>query len=251
MHREGGHADSVEHRDVENRDVVPLHEKVVITMKSGQGGEFAVLVDDAIEYADAVIRPIAPMVAQAGPFCGVSLHDNGTAILLLDMHEIADFARAIALPEDVSEASDTLTKEQDQTSEVISLVQDMQGKSCAIPFAYVRHVDAFAIESLVSLDGDYWHRTASGLLPLSMPAKTDPATCQSILILGDGADQIAFPVQAITQVMQDVAVQRQRTRRAHIGIAMIDELAVPILNIPHLLSALGISPTMQNRAEVP
>jgi two-component system chemotaxis sensor kinase CheA len=227
-----------------------IQDKVVIAMQAPNGAQFAFMVDDALEYTDAVIRPIPPVVANSGPYAGVSLQDNGTAILLLDILELAQFAQAQpidTISENSQAETDVRVRPNGQMGELsaeVSVVETLDGKIMAIPFAHVRRVEKYDEKQHIAMDSAHWLKTTSGLLPMVVAAKDNPATCVHMMILGhdDGSDALAWPVLRVVSVIQAGHIQYSKHRNAKhqgafCGVMLLDNVPVPVINFAHMMAS--------------
>ncbi len=214
---------------------IALQDKVVIIMKTLNGAEFAMLVDDALEYADAVIRPISPLIATSGPYCGVSLRDSGEATLLLDIMELALFAciDADAIKKTANDGIGNPAIE-DIAPDSVAVAMALDGTSVAVPFAMVRRVEQYVREKHIIMDDAHWHQTQTSFLPMIQFSDDISDICHHILILGEDADECALPAMRITQAIAHGKIQHQGNSRKYSGIIQIDDVAVPVLNVDQI-----------------
>ena len=217
-------------------DIVGLSDKVVIIMQALNGFEFAILVDDALEYADAVIRPISPLISRSGPYCGVSLRDNGDAILLLDVlkllqnvHLPSEYdVKPVPMPDPIVE--------QHNAVDAVTLARDLSGAMIALPFAMVRRVEQFSAAKHVALDGAHWYKSLSQILPMGHVRQNLSSASNHVLILGDNQDECAFPVSCLIDAIAHGHVQQHNNSKKYHGIVEIDGEAVPLLRVDAIVN---------------
>jgi hypothetical protein len=113
----------------------------------------------------------------------------------------------------------------------------------AIPFAHVRRVEKFDEKQHIAMDSAHWLKTASGLLPMVVAAKDNPATCVHMMILGhdDGSDVLAWPVRRVVSVIQAGHIQHSKHRNAKhqgafCGVMLLDNVPVPVINFTHMVA---------------
>ncbi len=137
-----------------------IADKVYVSVALPGGQRFAIEADDALEYIEAVIRPLPQMVTQVGPFNGVTLSDLGQPILLLDVAELGEQIQPA--PETYRAVAPVADEAEDAMR--FTIADSAAGERLAVPFSVVARIERFDPACVTNSGKQSWYRVGSRLL---------------------------------------------------------------------------------------
>ena len=112
---------------------------VIIVLKAGRSGHYALGIDRIVEYEDLVVQPLPPLVMEAGCYAGCTMLGDGQPMLIIDPREIAE-RRGLF---DEGHQSDRSEAEAEPVRPMrrAMLFRDLRGRRCALPMDAIERVE--------------------------------------------------------------------------------------------------------------
>jgi len=170
---------------------------ILIVLRPGNGGRYALGVDAAHDHEELVVKPAAPAIMAIGIFGGVTMPDDNRPMLLLDATGIA--ARA---------AVDTATIPENTTPEAVArvvptlLFRDLDGAERAIRLGVVERIDEVPAAACARVAGQLRLNRDGAVVPLlSANGKLPDRPRITVLRIGIGADRMGYVIDQVIDIV--------------------------------------------------
>lgn len=165
---------------------------------------FALACDRVLDHEELVIKPLAPAVMATRLYAGSTLLDDGHPVLMLD---VAGIARQARVAGEVQGRGRVMVEEDDQDAVsagvTAMLFVGLDGRRKVIRLSLVRRIERIAAAA-IDLGGE---RPQAVIGDAIIALASAPADCVlpdqvSVLRLGDGSSEIAFPIDRIIDTVE-------------------------------------------------
>lgn len=218
----------------------------IILLRLGTGDLFALAVDRVHDQDDLVIKPLAPAIMKTGLYAGVTLQDDGSPVLLLDIpniaqqHGLVSDTRTRSAP---TRADSTL--EPTGPARMVMTFVGLDGRCRAIDMELVTRIDRVSSEAFAVDDGRS-HVVIDGQIKTLVGVGNDatetaiPEGKVKVLRLSDSECELAYAVAELgesVKITGDLADPQGDPSLE--GIALIGGKPVPIIDGYRLFAQFG------------
>lgn len=214
---------------------------------------FALVVDRIVDTREVVVKPLGRHLASLPWYLATTLLEDGKVVLILD---VAGLARGLASNESTRSGTDSVDGFQlDEGGSSTIVFRLDESWHAALPAARVMRLEEFAEEQVRRSDDREVVPYRGGLLPLVRLAKflrevdfkredaAQPATDGPlrVLVVEQGETSLGLVVQAVIDIVETPLVVTRRQRPGGVyGTAVLDSLAVDLLDLDKLIEATGV-----------
>jgi two-component system chemotaxis sensor kinase CheA len=206
----------------------------VIVLQIG-AATFGLLVDQAPDIEEIVVKPLAVMLRHLPVFAGTTILGDGAVVLILDPAGIAEAAgrgggEAGAPGRAAAEAA-----EPDGAKPLPMLLFEAGGRPIVVPLGQVARLEQIAADDVT------WHETAPDGVPMPLAGGCDAAPRDyTVLVLGgDDADRrrVRLVIGAVDDVVQDMLeIDGPPRMPGLLGAATVGGQAVDVLDTEYWLA---------------
>lgn len=205
----------------------------VVLVRLMIGDPFALAVDQVLDHQDLVVKPIAPVIMQAGLYVGTTQLDDGSPILMLDVPKVGELSgliRGIEAGMIRNEKTEEAAIEA-QTTPVL-IFDGLDGVRRAVRMSVVNRVEEVArsalrvdgINSQVVIDGE--------ILPLAgIAGQAIDGETVEVFRLSDGHSEIVYAIREMVDTSAFVGEFTPCEGAEDIaGVVLIDGEAIELLD---------------------
>ncbi len=205
------------------------------------GSRFAVLVDQALDTEETVVKPLPRLLIGCELYAGVTILGDGGVLLILDPSALARRAGSRAPVEPPAPPP----RAPAQTTDLL-LFRAGTDAVKAVPLAAVARLEDVASETLQRAQDTVLVPYGGTLLPV---VTTDPSQVlrpsghQPLIVVSDAGRLLALAVDEILDSVQDtITIEHAPTRPGLLGVATIAGRATEILDLAHSLRKIYPEP---------
>ncbi|HEX8446191.1 MAG TPA: chemotaxis protein CheW [Sphingomonas sp.] len=174
---------------------------ILVVLRPGNGGRYALGVDAAHDHEELVVKPAAPAVMAIGIYGGVTMPDDNRPMLLLDATGIATRAAidTTAVADRTSAGAEAVAAPTIPTL----LFRDLDGADRAIRLNVVERIDEVSTEHCARAGGELRLNRDGLVVPLlSVNGRLAERPKQRVLRIGDGADQLGYVIDQVVDIVE-------------------------------------------------
>ncbi|WP_339823446.1 chemotaxis protein CheA [uncultured Parasphingorhabdus sp.] len=210
-------------------------QKSVLLMIRLAGGDlFGLAVDEVIDHQELVIKPLPPAITATRLYTGSSLLDDGSLVLMLYVGAIADREGLVSDVNKASRKSALAERQNVVEAEAVSalLIRGLDGQRRIVrmdPVSRIETVDSAAVRitddgAQVVIDEEIYPLAGTGY---GAPGEGEI----NLLILSDGANQIAYAVQNVVDTIHIANAVVPEEKKGEIeGVTLFEGEALEVLD---------------------
>ncbi|MFZ1743732.1 MAG: chemotaxis protein CheA [Pontixanthobacter sp.] len=222
----------------------------VVLLRLGNGSLFALTVDRILDQEDLVIKPLAPIVMQAGIYAGTTLLDDGSPVLMLDIPNIAARHGLVtdirARPSQAAPQTQLVATAKGRT---LMSFTGFDGRIRAIGMELIDRIDEAASDAF-DFDGERSQVVIDGQIRTVVGADANDVQTGKIklLRLSDSRSEIAYAVAELGETFVITSSLTAYENDPSIeGIALLGDKPVPVVDAYRLFALFGGSATSQEQ----
>ena len=176
----------------------------IVFVQLAKGDVFAIAVDTIESNGDIVVKPVSPVVMEAGCYSGTALLDDGRPIMLLDLPQIAEESGAIDHERSFAiRAGDEESEASEESKGMAMLFIGCDGYRRAIRLDLIRRIETISASD-VDLSGTRPRATIEGQIIALAGLENAPLSNAKlrVLRLSDGTGEVLFAVQEIRDAIE-------------------------------------------------
>ena len=229
---------------------------VIVLETSGR--RIGLIVDDVIDTAEIVVKPLSATLRQTGLFSGATILGDGSVIMILDPNGLAQ--ETAHEGEDHAQAANAADNDSAQSAarQRLLLVRAGGPEPKAVPVSLITRLEDIDASTIEVVDGRHVAQYRGRLLPLSHaagPGAFNTQGSQPVLVFSEEGRSAGVAVDAIIDVVEEALdLELGSDRPGVIGSAIIQGKATEMLDIAWFMErAWDGAPqrSVQNRAARP
>lgn len=216
-------------------------ESYTLLIETASRDRFALDVDRVLDTCDLVVRPLAPALAQCRRYVGVSLLEDGSCIMLLDIATMAqagglvERGRGFAAPG----LHRSAVREEPEAMQYLWL-RDHTGAELALPMSILGRIERIELDAIQQCDGNAIVAFEDRTLPLlgRLPDGEWRSDYTNALRITDGRDELLYAVAELCDIVTPERPASNANARMD-GHVLISGRPVPLLPADRLVAENG------------
>ena len=177
-------------------DIADRDRAILVVVRAVGGERYALEVESVRDHEELVVKPAAPAIMATGIYAGTTLPDNGRPMLVIDPAGVAIVAGVRAQP--AAKVSAVATPHEPPVPTL--LFHALDGAVRAIRLALVERIEDVPTHAAAQAGGRLGLLHDGAIKPLFGCDAPPPGETLRVLLLGDGAHEIAYAVAGIVDI---------------------------------------------------